>query len=66
VTRMHDRIYWAVNKFNKEIAAGKDARDFLGLLWYIRKVYGGPITVWARESLTSEAIEAHRAGFTLL
>jgi hypothetical protein len=67
MTELYDKIYWAINKFNKEIEAGKkDARDCLGLLGYIRKICPDKdFPVWARHSLTSDAVEAaYRAAFT--
>jgi hypothetical protein len=64
MTELHDKIYWVINKFNREIEAGKkDARDCLDLLGYIRKICPDKdFPVWAeRHSLTSDA---YRAGFS--
>jgi hypothetical protein len=66
MSELYDKINWAINKFNREIEAGKDARDCIGLLWYIRKICPDKdFPVLARHSLTSDALEAaYRAGFS--
>jgi hypothetical protein len=67
MTQLHEKITWAINKFNEEIAAGKPAKECLGLLGYVRKIYPkSRIPAWAREELSTEAISAAReAGFSI-
>jgi hypothetical protein len=66
MSELYDKINWATRKFNREIEAGKDVRGCLGLLGYIRKICPNrEFPVWARHSLTSDAIEAaYRGGFS--
>lgn len=65
MTDYHDKITWAVETFNKNIAAGQDAKNNLGLLGYIKKIAAdGKVPAWARMALTSEARDAaEAAGF---
>jgi hypothetical protein len=68
MSELDDKINWATNKFNLEIEADKDARDYLGLLGYIRKICPDKdFPVWAKHLLTSDAVEAAcQAGFSFL
>lgn len=66
MSRLTDKISWAVDKFNEEIEAGKDASECLGLLGYVKKIYpNNKFPAWARESLTVKARDAaEEAGFS--
>jgi len=67
MSNLTDKIDWAINKFNEEIAAGKDAKECLGLLGYVKKIYPkGKFPAWARNQLNPDARDAaESAGFKL-
>ena len=65
MSNLSDKIEWAVNKFNEEIKAGKDAKECLGLLGYVKKIYPNhKFPAWARHMVDHDAyIAAEEAGF---
>jgi hypothetical protein len=63
MSNLTDKIDWAIDTFNKEIESGKDAKECLGLLGYVKKIYpNNRFPAWARNRLSTEAYEAAEEG----
>jgi hypothetical protein len=62
---LSDKIDWAVTRFNEEIERGKDPKECLGLLFYVKKIYPNRrFPAWARSQLNDDAYDkAVKAGF---
>jgi hypothetical protein len=67
MSKLSDKIDWAVDKFNVEIAAAvkadqsllQAAEKSIGLLFYVRKIYPhGRFPAWARSHLSTQATNA--------
>ncbi len=62
---LSDKIDWALKKFEEELENGKNAKECLGLLGYVKKIYPNhKFPAWARTSLSDDArLKAEEAGF---
>ena len=65
MSKLSDKIDWAVKKFNAIVNTKEDAENNIGLLYYVKKVYPkGKFPAWARESLSEKAkLYAKECGF---
>lgn len=62
---LSEKIDWAIRKYKEEIENGKEPKECLGLLGYVKKIYPNRrFPAWARAQLSeAEQVQAENAGF---